>query len=413
MTKKQKILNVLTVFLIMIISLSLGYYIGSTKEVVFNSNVSSVNGTSTKKVIVKDRTSPFSLNENIDFSLFWDVWDLLKKDYVNKPINEEELLYGALEGMVASLKDPYSVFFRPVISKEFTDELSGEFQGIGAEIGMKNDRLTVISPLPNTPAEKSGLKAGDEIFAIDGEDTYGMYTDEAVSKIRGEKGTEVVLLISRKGRDELFDINIIRDAIKFDSVRWEFKEDGTAYIRILHFNTDTKSKFAEAVKDIMKENPSGIILDLRGNPGGYLDAAVEVASSWIEEGPVVVEYYSDDKQSDHNAVGRARLKDFKTVVLINGGSASGSEIVAGALQDYNKATLIGTTTFGKGSVQSLSEFDGGSSVKLTVAKWLTPNGNCISEKGIIPDMEIEFTAENVNNDIDPQMDEAIKILLGE
>jgi len=413
MTKKQKILNVVSVFLIVIISLSLGFYIGSKKEIVFNPDGASVYGTSTKKVVIKDRIAPFNLNENIDFSLFWDVWDLLKKDYVDKPVNEEELLYGALEGMVASLKDPYSVFLRPVISKEFTDELSGEFQGIGAEIGMKNDRLTVISPLPNTPAEKSGLKAGDEIFAIDGEDTYGMYTDEAVSKIRGEKGTEVVLLISRADVDDLFEIKIIRDAIKFDSVRWEIRDDGVAYIRILHFNTDTKSKFAEAVKDIIKVNPSGIILDLRGNPGGFLDAAVEVASAWVEKGPVVVEYYSDEKQSDHNAVGRARLKNFKTVVLINGGSASGSEIVAGALQDYGKATLIGTTTFGKGSVQSLSEFNGGSSVKLTVAKWLTPNGNCISEKGIVPDIEIEFTAENVNNDIDPQMDEAIMIIFGE
>ncbi|MFH0856706.1 MAG: S41 family peptidase [bacterium] len=407
MTRKQKFLNITLAVLIIFISGFIGYRVGTTKEILLVPDFSDTS--SSTKIVIRDRKPPIQIDKDVDFNLFWQVWSAIKDEYVEKNISDKDLFYGALEGMVASLKDPYSIFLKPEISKEFSDELSGEFEGIGAEIGIKQERLTVISPLPGTPAEKAGLKSGDKIYAINGEDTAGMYLESAVNKIRGEKGTEVVLTVMRDGAKESKEIKIIRGAIKYDSVRFEMK-DNLAYIKVLHFNTDTADKFNHAVKDAARNNPKGIILDLRGNPGGFLDAAVKMASEWVEDGVIVTEKYSDTNKKEHNAVGTARLRDFKTVVLINGGSASGSEIVAGALKDFGKAVLIGEKTFGKGSVQSLESFDDGSSLKLTVAKWLTPNGNCINEKGVEPDINIELTDEDYNNDKDPQMDKALEVL---
>ncbi|MFH1030755.1 MAG: S41 family peptidase [bacterium] len=411
MNKKQKFINIIIALLIIAVSSYGGYWFGSTKEIIITDGL--VNGTTTTRVIVKDKTPPIAIDNDIDFSQFWDIWSLLKNEYVEKNnIEDKELFYGAIEGMVASLKDPYTVYLKPKIAKEFTDELSGEFEGIGAEVGIKHEILTIISPLPDTPAEKAGLKPGDKVYAINGEETMGMYIDVAVSKIRGKAGTDVVLKILRERQRETLDIKITRGAIKFDSVRWELRDDGVAYVKVLHFNTDTVDKFSEAVNDIVKAKPKGIILDLRGNPGGFLDAAVKMASEWVEDGVVVTEKYSEEKKKEHDAIGRARLTNYKTVVLINKGSASGSEIVAGALKDLGYAVLVGEKTFGKGSVQSLEEFGDGSSLKMTVAKWLTPNGNCINETGIEPDVAIELTDEDYNEDRDPQMERAVEILAG-
>lgn len=411
MSRKQKIINIVVAFAVVILSVLLGYYVGSTKEISIE-NTGEVNGTSTSKIVIKEKKPPIAIDKDIDFELFWDVWKTIKADYVEKNISDKDLFYGAMEGMVYSLKDPYSVFLKPEISKEFSDELSGEFEGIGAEVGMKNNRLTIISPLPDSPAEKAGLKAGDKVYAIDSKDTAEMYLDEAVSKIRGKKGTEVVLTVSRDGLKEAMDIKIIRDTIKFDSVKWNIRDDNIGYIKVSHFNVDTADKFWEAVDDIVKANPKGIILDLRGNPGGFLDAAVKMASAWVEDGVVVTEKYSEEQKKEHNAIGRAYLANYKTVVLINRGSASGSEIVAGALKDLGFAVLVGEKTFGKGSVQSLEEFSDGSSLKLTVAKWLTPNGHCINKEGIEPDIAVELSEDDYNKDMDPQMDKAVSIILG-
>ncbi|MFH0856752.1 MAG: S41 family peptidase [bacterium] len=407
MNKKQKFINIALAVFMVLISGYIGYHTGTTKEILFMPDSQT---SSTTKLVIRDKKPPVQIDKDVNFDLFWQVWSTVKNEYVEKNISDKDLFYGALEGMVASLKDPYSVFLKPEISKEFSDELSGEFEGIGAEIGIKKDRLTVISPLPGTPAEKSGLKAGDKIYAIDGADTAGMFLDEAVNKIRGKKGTEVTLTVMRDSSKGPKEIKITRDAIKYDSVRWEIKDNDMAYIKVLHYNTDTEEKFSQAVNEVLKKNPKGIILDLRGNPGGFLDAAVKMASVWVEDGIIVTEKYSDTDKKEHNAVGKACLGDIKTVVLINGESASGSEIVAGALKDHGKAVLVGEKTFGKGSVQSLENFEDGSSLKLTVAKWLTPNGTCINEKGVEPDIEIKMTDEDYNNDKDPQMDKAVEIL---
>lgn len=360
------------------------------------------------------------LTQDVNFDLFWDVWDVLEKQYVSKDkINEKELFYGAVSGMVDAVGDPYTVFMDPKLAQEFAESLSGTFEGIGAEIGIRDEILTIIAPLPDTPAQKSGLLAGDKVYAIDGESTAGISTDEAVSKIRGPKDTNVILTISRDGFDEARDITITRGTIVVKSVETVIKDgetgeakptktkDGDVYVlEITNFNDDTSALFNQAVDDIIKTNPKGIILDLRNNPGGYLETAVEVASAWIEEGVIVTEEFSAENKNQFQARGRARLKDYKTVVLVNQGSASASEIVAGALQDKGKATIVGMKTFGKGSVQTLESFADGSSVKITVAKWLTPNGNYINEQGIKPDVEVDLTPEDYEKGLDPQMDRA-------
>ena len=360
--------------------------------------------------VFNKKAKPEFLSKDVDFNLFWEVWSLIEKNYVRQPVNESELLYGAVAGSVAALGDPHSVFFDPKTTQDFTDELKGSFEGIGAEIAIKNEILTVVAPLPDSPAEKAGLKAGDKIFAINGEDTTSMSLDYAVNKIRGPKGTEVVLTIAHDGISETKEIKITRDTIKIQSVRWEMLPNNIVHLNLRYFNEDTQDDFNKAVLEIVGKNPKGIILDLRNNPGGFLDTAITVASEWVGEGIIVYEKSSDGKLNEHKAKGLARFKDFSTVVLINQGSASGSEIVAGALKDHKLATLVGEKSFGKGSVQSLFPLEDGSSVKITVAEWLTPNQNAIDGEGIEPDVKVELSDKDFSDNKDPQLDKAIEIL---
>jgi len=353
---------------------------------------------------------PAYLFQDVNFDLFQEVWQTVKDNYIDRDkILDSELFYGALRGIVAALGDPHSAFYDPQTTFEFSAELEGQFEGIGAEISIKNNQLMIVSPLPNTPAYQAGLETGDRILAIDDQDTSLLTLDQAVNLIRGERGTKVRLLISREGWLEPKEIEIVRDKIHFDSVRWQFRDDNIAYVEIISFNDDTVRLFNQATNDILIKNPKGIIIDLRNNPGGYLDQAIELASAWIEEGPIVLETY-DGQQNPYLAEGQALLKDYPTVVLVNGGSASGSEIVAGALQDYGKATIVGEQTFGKGSVQELKLLSNNSSVKLTVARWLTPEGRSIDQEGITPDLVVELTKEDYDNDRDPQLDKAIELL---
>lgn len=369
---------------------------------------------------------PDFLSEDVDFKQFWKVWEYVKNNYVDTDVVETQLFYGALSGLVASLGDPYSVYFDPEISERFKQELAGSFEGIGAEIGIRDNRLTIIAPLPDTPAQRSGLLAGDIVVSIDEESTINIALDYAVSIIRGPKGEEVVLTIFREGEDSTQDISIIRDTIEIDSVRFSRKsskgingeggdefilEDGDiAYVELLYFNENTLADWNKTIQKVLAQNPKGIILDLRNNPGGFLNTAIEIAGEWVNGDLVVSERLRDGTEVRHKANRQARLDTMPTVVLVNGGSASGSEIVAGALQDYGLATIVGETTFGKGSVQDLKHFKDGSSIKLTIAEWFTPNGNNINEEGIKPDIEVERTREQFENDEDPQFDKALEIL---
>lgn len=352
-----------------------------------------------------------AITADIDYNLYWKVWNTLKDSYVDKDkLDDQTLFYGALKGLVAATGDPYTVFMDPKENKQFEDDLAGTFEGIGAEIGLKDEIITIISPLNDMPAAKAGLKAGDQVFAINGTSTAGMTVNEAVRQIRGAKGTNVTLTIFRKGEKDTKDYTITRNVIVIKSVKTELRSDGIYVISVSAFNNDTWNLFKTAVDDILVKKPKGIILDLRNNPGGYLETAVDMSSEWIEEGPVVIEKFSETKQDKYLSTGSAKLKNIPTVVLINKGSASASEIVAGALQDTKKATIVGEKSYGKGSVQSLINLEDGSSIKVTIAKWLTPKGLSINDQGITPDQEISIKAEDIAKDLDPQMQKALDIL---
>lgn len=412
--KGKKYCKRAAIFLLLIIisagSFASGMYAVGKNEVIKDLAKKEVNYAG--KVLGKyDAAKEGRLKEDIDFDLFWNVWDTLKKEYVDQnKLNEKEMFYGAIKGMVASVGDPYTVFMDPKLADRFASDLAGTFDGIGAEIAIKNDILIIVAPLAGSPAEKSGLKAGDKIYAIYGTSTAGISVEEAVSKIRGPKGTSVTLTIFREGWEKPKDIIVVRDKIVVKSIKTEMRQDGIFVINIANFNDDTAGLFNKAVNEAIKNNPKGIILDLRNNPGGYLETAIDVASAWVEDGIVVTEKFSDDNKNEFLARGRARLKDFKTVVLVNQGSASASEIVAGALKDTGRATLVGMKTYGKGSVQTLDEFSDGSTIKITVAKWFTPNGYNINEQGINPDVEVDLKQEDYDQNKDPQLDKAVEIL---
>lgn len=348
-------------------------------------------------------------SSDVDFAQFWEVWNLLKEQYYKQPVSELDLFYGAMRGMVAGAGDPYTTYFEPEEAEAFRAALNGTFSGIGAEIGMRDGQLVVVAPLADSPASRAGVQPGDAIWAIDGTETAGMSVEQAVSRIRGEEGTDVTLTLSHDGATEAEDIVLTRAVITIDSVKWEFTEDNVAVVSISQFNDDTAALFGEAANEILSKNARGIVIDLRSNPGGLLSAAIDLASAWVGYRPVVLEKEQDDTRS-FSGTSAPRLSGVPTVVLVNGGSASASEILSGALQDYGLATIVGTQTFGKGSVQDYRELPDGSAVKITIASWYTPKGRGINEEGITPDRLVEFTQEDAHAKRDPQKEAALEIL---
>jgi len=355
-----------------------------------------------------------------DMTEFWEVWNLLDKKFARATsgdkLTPEEKIQGAIEGLVKAYKDPYTVYFPPAEAEEFDENISGNFSGVGMEVGMRDGVVTVIAPLPDTPAEKAGVLPGDVIVKIDDQSTEGMSLDEAVKLIRGEKGTKVVLQVYRKGETEFIDIPIIRDNIDIPTVKTE-QVDDVFIISLYSFNAVAENKVREAFKEYLNSGAKKLIFDLRGNPGGFLQGAVGIASYFLPAGKVVVKESFSDSSKDQvlrsrgNRIGNFNPKN--TVVLIDGGSASASEILAGALQDHKAATLIGTKSFGKGSVQELVELEDGSSLKVTIARWLTPNGTSISKTGLTPDIIINRTPQQRLAGEDPQKEAAIRFLHGE
>ncbi len=351
--------------------------------------------------------------EEIDFSLFWEAYDKLSSNFVNpENIDNQKIIYGAIKGMAKSLDDPYTSFFDPEQSKQFYDDLSGYFSGIGAEVGIKKDQLTIVSPLPGTPAEKAGLMPGDIIVKIDSKDSLYMTTDEAVKLIRGTKGTAVVLNIFREGWLSAKDFTIIRDTIKVPSMEWKLIDEDIAYIRIFQFDQSLSNDFKRSAMEIINSPVKKIVIDLRNNPGGYLELSQEIAGWFLDRGQVVtIENFGKDKKEEfYKTNGNANFVNYPVVVLINNGSASASEILAGALRDNRGIKLIGEKSFGKGSVQQLLNLQDGSSIKITIAKWLTPKGESISEVGLSPDIKVELTEEDLEAEKDPQLDKALEII---
>lgn len=345
------------------------------------------------------------------------AWELLDQYFIpattTDSVSDEEKIWGAVQGLAASYGDPYTEFLPPREKEIFETEVSGNFGGVGIEIDIRDDMLTVVAPLKGTPAEKAGIKSGDIVLEVDGEDTRDLSLYEAVEKIRGPEGTDVVLTILRDD-EPAFDVTLTRAQIVLPTVEYRKLDNGIFVIEVYSFNALAPDKFREAVRAFGQSNSDKLILDLRGNPGGYLEVAVDMASWFLPVGKLVaIQDFADSRdQEGFRSRGYDVFNDnLKLVVLVDGGSASASEILAGALKDHGTATLIGTKTFGKGSVQQVFEVTNETSLKITIARWLTPSGISISHEGLKPDIEVERTREDVEANRDPQLERAVQFLI--
>jgi len=346
------------------------------------------------------------------FKPFWDAWQIIHTDYVDQPVDNTKLLEGAITGMVQSLGDPHSEYMDPQVYKDATNELSGSFEGIGAYVDTSGTVLTITKPIPGSPAEKAGLLAGDQIIAVDGVDMTGVNPEQVRSKVIGPAGTTVHLTVHRPGQSTPLQFDIVRAKINVPSVSGKILNNGIAYIQITDFGETTTDELKTTLTTLLAQNPKGLILDLRDNPGGYLNTAVEVVSQFVDHGPVVYEQSSDGSKKEYDAMSGGLATKIPMVVLINSNSASASEITAGALQDDGRAKLVGVVSYGKGSVQirvPLSNNEG--AVAITIAHWLTPKGTLIDKKGLTPDVYVPMTAADINAGLDPQLDAASQTLL--
>jgi len=356
-------------------------------------------------------------DKNVDFSLFWQVWDTLTAKYFDKSkLVPSQMVYGAIEGMVSALGDPYTMYLPPTQNKVVNEDLSGSFEGVGIEIGYKNTRLAVVSPLPGSPAEKAGIKPGDYIVHIADTkkgidvDSVSMDLSQAVDDIRGPAGTIVTLTLVRDGDSAPIVIPLTRAKLDVPSVRlsWVGTGSNIADIKLSKFDSETTGEWDKYVTEVLqKQNVKGVIVDLRNNPGGYLQSAVDIASDFVPLGTtVVIQQNGNGSREEYKSESLPKLLNYKIVVLINGGSASASEILAGALRDDRGIKLVGDKSFGKGTIQEPIDITGGSGLHITTAKWLTPNGTWVHEKGLTPDVAV---ANKDNSTNDAQLDAAIKL----
>lgn len=415
----------LRIVLIIITSLLVGYYFGVTKVNLAWKNY-------TPQITAVNKEPPTGAT-TVDFAKFWTVWEKIQTTYYDKTkLDGQKMLNGAISGMIGSLNDPYTLYLPPQQNTDFKDGLAGQFQGIGAELGMNNKQIIVVAPLSGSPAEKAGIKAGDAILKVDGKSTAGWDISQAVSNIRGKKGTKVVLTVMHKGETESQDITIVRDVIVVKSVDGWVKQvksvenikqtdilknnqgDSVAYIRLSQFGDETNKDWVTLVTKLMadaekEENFKGIVLDLRNNPGGYLTDATFIAGEFLNEGTTVVIQDSGNEKQALRTSRKGVLQNVPLVVLVNKGSASASEIVSGAMQDYSRAKLIGETSFGKGTIQQAEDLGDGAGLHVTIAKWLTPKERWIHEKGLTPDISVALDAKEPTRDI--QLEKALEELV--
>ncbi|MEK7166554.1 MAG: S41 family peptidase [Patescibacteria group bacterium] len=378
-------------------------------------------GTSKLPQVIVNQQTPAT--REVDFAPFWDIWSRLESRYIDKSkIDPQKMVYGAISGMVASLEDPYTVFLPPQQNQEYKQDLNGTFEGIGAQLGAKDDKIVIVSPLKDHPAEKAGLKPGDWIVKVDGAETHTWTVPQAVAKIRGKRGSEVILTIAREGNEKTFDVSIKRDKITVKSVEVEVKSaEGecaltsckVGYLKLSRFGDQTNDEWNSSIKELrslwQKENLRGLILDLRNNPGGYLQSAIYVASEFLQNGVVVVQENSDGTKETYSVTRVGSMIGEPVMVLINKGSASAAEIVAGALRDHGRAKMIGETTFGKGSIQQPEDLPDGSGIHITTARWILPNGEWIDKIGIKPDIEVKNPEGTDSADL--QLNRAIEELI--
>lgn len=347
------------------------------------------------------------------FQPFWEVWRLVNKNYVDQPVDQDAMMRGAIRGMLEALGDQHTSYMDPHQYHQATMEMEGDYEGIGAWVDVTGEYLVIISPMPKSPAEKAGLKAGDTVVAVDGEDMTNIDGNLVLRRVLGPSGTNVTLTIRREGTEKTFDVTITRARIVIPSVTHKMLDNDIAYVQVITFGEDTTRDLKDALKDLLASKPKGMILDLRNNGGGYLQTAIEVVSQFIPKGAVMYEVYGDGTRQTYEAQPNGLATQIPLVVLVNEGSASASEITAGAIQDYKRAPLVGVTTYGKGSVQNwipLKNNQG--ALRVTIARWLTPNERQIHKTGLTPDVVLELTQEDIDAGRDPQLEKALEILTG-
>lgn len=358
---------------------------------------------------IPSTTTTSSSTEEL-FKPFWEAWQIVHNEYLVQPVNDEKMMQGAIRGMMQSLGDPHSGYMDPTEYGNATAPLEG-YSGIGAYVNTEGDFLTITEPIKGSPAESAGLKAGDQIVAIDGQDMTGVLPELARQKVLGPAGTKVVLTIKREGVEQPFGVTITRAQITIPSIEYEMLDTNIAYIRLSAFSDTSGDDLRTALKEALTQNPKGLILDLRYNAGGYLDAAIKVGSEFLPDGVVAYEEYADGSRDTFNVTGDGLATKIPMVVIVNEWSASASELVAGALQDRGRAQLVGVTTFGKGTVQNwiaLSDNEG--AIRVTIARWLTPNGRNVTGMGLKPDVEVMISDADNQAGIDSQLNKAVEIL---
>ena len=345
------------------------------------------------------------------FKPFWEAWQIVKDQYVDQPVDEQKMMQGAIRGMLESLGDPHTSYMDPDEYRQANLPMDGEYEGIGAWVDTTGDYVKIVSPMPGSPAEKAGLKANDIIIKVDGEDMTGIDGNLVLRRILGPAGTDVTLTIQREGLDAPFDVTITRAKIIIPSVEGKMLDGNIAYIQLFTFGEKTTGELKTKLRELMAQNPKGLILDLRNNGGGYLNTAIEVVSQFIDKGVVMYEEYGNGQRKTFQALPGGLATKIPLVVLVNEGTASASEITAGAIQDYGRGVLVGVTTYGKGSVQNWIPLENNQgAVRVTIARWLTPKERQISKIGLKPDVEVPLTEEDIKNEKDPQLDKAIEII---
>lgn len=370
-----------------------------------------------KVIGIENKEVPAALAGTVDFEPFWRAWEVLNERYIfSATTTDQEKVYGAIAGLAASYGDPYTSFFPPTEAEIFESDISGNFEGVGMEIGKREGVLTVIAPLKGSPSEKAGVRPGDKILKIDEKSAVEMSTDEAVTHIRGKGGTTVKLTLFREGETEPLEISVVRAPIEIPTLETEKRSDGIFVIRLFSFTAKSPTLFRNALREFVASGDDKLLLDLRGNPGGYLEAAVDMASWFLPAGKIIVkeDFGEKGEGSAHRSRGYDVFnKNLKFVILVDGGSASASEILAGALSEHGVAKLVGDKTFGKGSVQEMVSLTDKTFLKITVAQWLTPNGRSLHENGLVPDYVVKVTKEDIEKKRDAQLEKAVQVLNGQ